>query len=261
MKHLVKKYVNALKVGEEVVEVINKATIDKNALLTISENKMSNHYAMALSEDNHFVQMFKYVNGDKIFMIPEPNPIVIYFDTAIQFHKNIAKLKSSLFSKLSTPGNNFISVNGDFYWYFSNVCNYIIFQFLSIEAFINKSIPNDFEYRKTVQNKRTEVYDKYQIQRNIEFLEKIKIVLPLATGKNFVQEFSHKYDLIKKLKEFRDEIVHTKSFESKSTPNFYEDLFATSLHFEFDNVLHAAKVFINYYEMGLIEECNCGNDD
>ena len=65
MKHLVKKYVNALKVGEEVVEVINKATIDKNALLTISENKMSNHYAMALSEDNHFVHDAKLVFAKK----------------------------------------------------------------------------------------------------------------------------------------------------------------------------------------------------
>lgn len=261
MKHLVKKYVKAVKVGEDVVEVFDNAPIDEKAITEISEKKMDGYYAMALTENNQIVQTFKYVNGENVFLIPEPDPIIIYFDTARHFHKTIEKRKVDLFSKLSNHSNNFSSVNGDFYWYFSTVCNYVIFQFLSIEAFINKTIPKDFEYRKSIQDKKTELFDRYQIQRNIEFLEKIKTVLPLATGKNFVQEFSHKYDLIKRLKEFRDEIVHTKSFEGKSSPNFYEELFVTSLDFEFDKTLFAARDFINYHQPDLIEECNCGKDD
>lgn len=261
MKHLVKKYVKAVKVGEDVVEIFNKTPIDEKALVNISDKKMDGYYALAITENNQIVQTFKYVSGDKIFMIPEPDPIIIYFDTARHFHKSIAKRKIDLFSKMSSPGYNYVAVNGDFYWYFSTVCNYVIFQLLSIEAFINKSIPKDFEYRKLIQDKKTELFDRYQIQRNIEFLEKIKTVLPLATGKNFAKDFSHKYDLIKKLKEFRDEIVHTKSFEGKSSPNFYEELFVTSLDFEFDKTLLAARDFINYHQPDLIEECNCGNDD
>lgn len=261
MKHLVKKYIKATKVGEDVVDVLNNTPIDEKALSDISDNNMEGYYAMALTEDNHIVQFFKYVSGDNVYMIPEPDPIIIYFDTARHFHKTISKRRTDLFSKLSSPGNNFIAVNGDFYWYFSTVCNYVIFLFLSIEAFINKTIPKGFEYRKRIQDKKTEVYDRYQIQRNIEFLEKIKTVLPQATYKNFVQEFSHKYELLKKLKEFRDEIVHTKSFEGKSSPNFYEELYVTSLEFEYDKTLIAAKDFINYYQTDLIEECNCGNDD
>ncbi len=260
-KHLVKKYIRRTKVGQDVVEVINNAPIDEKAIAEISDAKMEGYYSFGITEDNEIVQTFKYIEGEKMFLIPEPDPIVIYFDTARHFHKTIQSRRDKLFEKLGTPGNNFYSVNGDFYWYFSTVSTYIIFLFLSIEAFINKIIPNDFEYRKVVQNKKTELYDKYQIQRSIEFLEKIKSVIPLATSKNFVQEFGHKYELIKKLKEFRDEIVHTKSFEGKNSPNYYEDLFANSINFEFDKTLLTIRDYINYHEENLIEECGCGNDE
>lgn len=261
MKHLVKKYVKFTKVDDDVVQVLDNAPIDEKALLEISNSKMKDYYGIALTDKNYLLQTFKYVEGENIFFIPEPDPIIIYFDTAINFHKTIDKRKSDLFSKLKSMGNIFNAVNGDFYWYFSTVCNYVIFLFLSIEAFLNKTIPYDFEYRKQIQTKKIELYDKSQIQRNIDFLEKIKSVLPLSTGKNFVEEFAHKYELIKKLKEFRDEIVHTKSFEGKNSPNFYENLFVTSLDFEFDNTLLAARDFINYYQPDLIEECNCGKND
>lgn len=262
MKHLVKKYVKKVKVGEDVVKVISNTPIDEKALTEIDNSKLDGYYGLALTDKNEIVQTFKYIKGDRTFLIPEPDPIIIYFDTARRFHKSIDSLKSELFLKWIKPeGYNVIAVNGDFYWYFSTVCNYAIFLFLSIEAFVNKSIPNDFEYRKQVQDKKTEIYNKFQIQRNIDFSEKIKSVLPEITGKDFVRDFAHKYELIKKLKEFRDEIVHTKSFEGVNSPNFYEELYVTSLDFEFDKILHAAKDFINYHQENLIEECNCGNDD
>ncbi len=261
MKHLVKKYIRSTKVGEDVVDVIKNAPIDEKAIAEISDAKMEGYYSFGITGDNEFVQTFKYVEGEKVFLMPEPDPIVIYFDTARHFHKTIQDRRKKLFEKLAMPGHNFYAVNGDFYWYYSTVCNYIVFLFLSIEAFINKIIPNDFEYRKEIQNKKTELYDKYQIQRHIEFLEKIKYVVPQITNKNFVQSFSHKYDLLKNLKEFRDEIVHTKSFEGTNNPNFYEELFNRSLSFDFDKTLYAAKDFINFYQENLIEECPCGKDD
>lgn len=260
MKHLVKKYILRVKVGEDVMEVINKAPIDEKTISEISNTNIEGYHTLGITEDNDIIQTFKYTEGKNIFIIPEPNPIVIYFDTARTFHKIIQNRRKDLFGTLTTPGNNFYALNGDFYWYFSTVSSYIIFLFLSIEAFVNKIIPNDFEYRKNIQDRKTELYDKYQIQRSIEFLEKIKKVVPAITNKNFIQEFGHKYELIKKLKEYRDEIIHTKSFEGKNSPNFYENLYANSLNFEFDKTLFAVRDYINYHEENLIEECECGND-
>ncbi len=77
MKHLVKKYVKSIKIGDDVVDVIDNAPIDEKVLSEISDSKMAGYSAMAITENNFIVQTFKYVNGDNIFLIPEPDPIII----------------------------------------------------------------------------------------------------------------------------------------------------------------------------------------
>lgn len=263
MKHLVKKYVNLSQLSEGAADTLNNAPVDEKELTKIANKQMDGYSTYAFTEDNKIVQTFKFENEGKVYLIPEPDPVVIYFDTAVHYYKTIKSRRDELFSKLSAEQNNFHAVNGDFYWYYSNASNFILFLFLSLEAFINKSIPDDFEYRKTIQNRKTELYDKLQIQRNIEFLEKIKKVLPQLPqfeGKNFVTDYTHKYDLITDLKKFRDEIVHTKSFEGIGTNNLYEGLYVTSLNFEYEKVLLAARDYINFHQENLIEECLCGND-
>lgn len=258
MKHLVKKYVNSGKLESDAVEAIKNAPIDEKMLAEIAKNKMKDHFALAVTDDNQIYQTFKYQNGENVYLIPEPDPIIIYFDTSLHFLKEVVERRNQLLSKMTIHGD-FMAVNGDFYWYFASVSSHIIFLFLALEAFINRAIPDNFEYRKSIQDKKTELYVGIQIQRNVEFLEKIKTVIPLITEKKFVIEFTHKYEHIRQLKIFRDEIVHTKSFAGTS-PNFYEDLFVKSLDFDFDNTLFAARDFINYHRPNLIEECNCGND-
>lgn len=260
LKHLVKKYVNLgiIKEGDE--ELINITPVDEVELAKIVDNKMDGYYAFAQTEDNKIVQTFKFEHDGKIFLIPEPDPIVIYFDSARHYHKTIQERKTELFSKLSTEFGDFAAVNGDFYWFFSNISSCVMFMFLSLEAFVNKSIPAGYTYKKVVQNKKTEIYDKIQIQREIDFGEKVKKVLPEIYNKNFAQDFSHLFDIIMDLKRFRDEIVHTKSFEGVDSSNFYEKLYTTSLSFDYDKVLFATRDFINYHQPNLIEECQCGGD-
>lgn len=260
MKHLIKKYVKAIDISQGVVDVLNEARVDENKLSEISQNKLDGYYGMIQFDNNKLIQTFKYITDNKTFLIPEPDPIVIYFDTARLYHKTIQERRNKLFENLKVA-NNIVAVSGDFYWYYSTVCNYVIFLFLSAEALVNKLIPKDFEYKKEIQGRKTELYNKFQIQRHIEFIEKIKNVLPEALGKNFVMDHTHKFEDLKMLKNFRDEIVHTKSHEAEKVQNFYEGLFTMSLDFEFDRTLMSTKDFINYYQPNLIEECTCGNVD
>lgn len=55
------------------------------------------------------------------------------------------------------------------------------------------------------------------------------------------------------MKDSRDEIMHTKSYEITS-PNLYEKLFSTSLDFNVEKILEHTKDYINYHEDNLIEE-------
>lgn len=260
MKHLVKKYVRLFKVGQEVIDVLQNAPVDEKKLVEFEQTKMDGYYGIIQTDKNEIIQTFKYVHDNQVYMIAEPDPIVIYFDTAVAYHKTIKERREKLFEKLSHFGKNLHATNEHFYWYFSNACTSVIFMFLAIEALINKVIKPDFEYRRSIGDRKVELFNKQQIQREIEFLEKIKKVLPEATGKNFVENFTHKFEQIKKLKQFRDEIVHTKSFEGDKVANFYEDLYVLSLDFDYDNTLLFVRDFINFYQEDLIEECNCGRD-
>jgi hypothetical protein len=139
--------------------------------------------------------------------------------------------------------------------------SYAIFLFSAVEAFVNMSIPKDYKYERSIQDKRSEIFNRSQLQRYVEFAEKIKTVLPEVTNKNFVVEHTHKFEYLMKLKSFRDEVAHTKVYDGGPTANSYQDLYVMSLVFEYEKTLHYARDFINYHKPDLIEECDCGRDD
>jgi hypothetical protein len=258
MKHVVKKFLSKHKVGNDVVDVINSVPFNENAIAQLIQTKFENYYALLQTDDNELIQAFKYQVDDKSYFIPEPNPIVIYFEIGRHNSRQTAEWKSKVINELSQSKQNAYSIFNNFFTFYSISSISTIFLFNSIEAFINNAIPKDFKYSNQ-QKKSTEVYDKYQIQRYLTFEEKIKKVIPEIKQKMFHVEFSQKFESIIKLKNFRDEIMHTKAYD-KSTPNIYQNLFTTSLDFNYEEVVKNVRDFINYYEPNLIEECECGKD-
>lgn len=252
MKHLKRKPIFATKLSDDVIQIIENAK-DDNTL--IEDVDYSNHYPFVITEGQEFIQAFQYKSNGENYIIPESNPIVIYFELARQYSKYTSKYKADILSQ-KTDAYNMLT---KFYGFYSVASISGIFLFNSIEAFINKIIPNNYTYQKN-SPKKTELFNKDQIQRGLSFDEKIKIVVPDFTNKYFHQEYAHKYETLKQLKIFRDEIMHTKSFEA-SDKNFYKALFTTSLDFDYEKALYAVRDFINYYEPNLIEECNCGKEE
>jgi len=261
MIHLKKKYILEVKADNELASVLNSAPVEETFNQQLETTSLGDHYALVYTDTGQIFQTFKYEENGVTYLIPEPDPIIMYFDNARFYVKHLQSQRETVFENLRMFSNNIGAVNGNFYSYFTMASTYALALFTSIEAFINKIIPSNFEYRREVQDKRTEVYTRDQIQRYVDFTEKLKYVIPQITGKNFVSENGHKYDIIKKLKTFRDEIAHTKTYQGPNNPNHYEDLFATSLKFDYENTLLVIKDFINYYKPGLIEECNCGRTE
>ncbi|MDB5227289.1 MAG: hypothetical protein JWN78_1482 [Bacteroidota bacterium] len=268
MKHLVKKFIRSQNVGQKVVDIISSVPYNEEAMTNLIKSDFDNHYAFIQTNENELIQAFPYKRNGKNYIIPEANPIVIYFECARRHIREIKSSNERLFSELekicpeefgkqAKDANANIMLNL-FYSYYTLVSISASFLFNSIEAFINNIIPKDFTYSKE-SNKHTITYSKYQIQKEISFEEKIKNVVPQITNKSFCQDYSQKWDSIKKLKEFRDEIIHTKSYD-KETPNIYINLYTTALNFDFETTLIHVKDYLNYYENNLIEECDCGKD-
>jgi hypothetical protein len=261
MKHLKKKFVLHFQFNEKQQKEMNQIPDAREEFRQLPDSEKEEMNAFLFTEEGEIFQAFRYRANGKTIMIPEPNPVVIYFDSARNYSQQLKKYREKVFENARSFEENFVGVNGDFYWYFSMASSYAIFLFAALEAFVNKSIPPDFEYRREIQDKRAELFNRAQVQREIQFLEKVKSVLPQVKGKNFVSEFTHKFEYIKKLKEFRDEVAHTKSYDGGPTANSYENLYVMSLEFEYEKTLLFMRDYINYYEPGLIEECNCGRED
>jgi hypothetical protein len=261
MKHLKKRFVLNFQFNPEQQKELNQVPDAREDFRQLPASEKNEMNAFVFTEDGQIFQAFRYRANGKTIMIPEPNPVVIYFDSARNYSQQLKKYREKVFENARTFEENFVGVNGDFYWYFSLASSYAIFLFAALEAFVNKSIRPDFEYRRDIQDKKAEIFNCAQIQRHIEFLEKVKSVLPQVKGKNFVAEFTHKFEYIKKLKAFRDEVAHTKSCEGGLTAASYENLYVMSLEFEYEKTLFYIRDFINYHEPGLIEECDCGRDE
>ena len=261
MKHLKKKFVSAKKVNDEVVEQFNNVTVNEDAIIELSQNRFNGYYATVMTDNNQLIQAFNYTdsNTGNLYFIPEPNPIVIYFETGRHFLNDIENKKSLLFDELKKPKPDAGLILNYTFAYFQVTSISITFFFNAVEAFINSLIPKDYSYKRELHSK-TEIFDKLQIQRHLSFDEKIKKVIPNITGKSFHSDFGQKWNEIKKLKEFRDEIMHTKALD-KDSPILYENLYNTSLNFNYEKMQESVKDYINFYEENLIEECNCGKEE
>lgn len=129
--------------------------------------------------------------------------------------------------------------------------------FTSLESFINFLIPDDIEYPK-IRKDRTEIYNKQQIELYIKFWDKVKEVLPFCyDSKNFFKKQTPTNNHLVKLKEIRDEIVHTKSKEMYETQS---KLIEKLLKFKYEGTLMALRKFMNFYKANYIVDCDCGND-
>ncbi|WP_282147549.1 hypothetical protein [Algibacter lectus] len=257
MKHIKKKFLLSLKLEKDAQEYLKTIESDKKVIDNIVKQDFKDYVPHVITEDGSFIQTFKYKRNNKTLFVPEPNPIVIYFSNSQVFLKSLNDSRDELFGDL-TKNNDVGNVLNSSYRFFGFASNFVTSLFNALEAFINSQIPNDFEYKK-VDKKSTEIFNKEQIQRYIQFDEKIKKVVPQITNKSFHRHYSHKFEILKKFKDLRDKVVHTKA-DQKTTPNYYQNLFTELLDFDYNQTILTTKEYINYYQENLIEKCDCGQD-
>lgn len=97
-------------------------------------------------EDGTFVATFRYEKTKKDFyFIPEPEPILMYFNNAQIHLKLVEESKKELLATCKKLENG-IEMGHALYGFMYNSSSVCIFLFTAIEATINKLIPVDFKY-------------------------------------------------------------------------------------------------------------------
>jgi hypothetical protein len=257
MKHIKKKFLYQFKVGDRPLD-LDKFEIEEVTGGYSRENlksRIDQLLYIQTNEDFNIGGFVCKVNGIPI-ILPIPDLTLIYFNDAQAMLRNLKSTKENLLCKLDFNETLAEPAVNDIYGYFGSMSVFVIMLFTSIESFINHLIPDGFEYRNITKN-RTEIYSKYQIQENLNFKTKITKVLKEATGKDFFHSPTQATQHIWNLKNFRDDIVHTKHEEN---PNKYGKLLKLFLNFNYEQSLDAVAKFMNHYKKDYIEECGCGTN-
>ncbi|HWI93242.1 MAG TPA: hypothetical protein VNT20_18315 [Flavisolibacter sp.] len=264
-KHIYKKFYHEVPVSNEVLEKLEnlkeagKVQHAKWEKMKTGEAKIKiqkNQKAVLLMDSNKAVDAFPFNYKGQVRYIPEPDPILIYFHTAYVNLVQIESKRDKVFANTSVEGMTEQVIN-DLYEYYGLACSLIILLFTSLEAFINRSVPDAFEYKKVFE-KRTEIYNKQQIQW-LSFDEKVKTVLPKIKEMDFGKSHPILQTIISNLKDFRNSIVHTREEKEGHTP--FDYLFKRAFTFDYRKALNAVKDFCNFYHgADYIQECPCSQD-
>ncbi|HMQ00805.1 MAG TPA: hypothetical protein PKC24_13580 [Cyclobacteriaceae bacterium] len=257
MKHIEKRFLLELDgdkfdLNNETFEVVH---FDKN-FDHKTLNAKKNSVVFIITDKKKAYGGFVHKVEGKNYLLPVPDPTLIYFHNA---QINIARIKASkadLLKKLDFTQELSETAIKEIYQFYGETTGFVIFLFTSMESFINQIIPEDYIYKKELP-KRTEVYNKKQIQESIDFKTKITDIISAVKGKSFFANQTPTNQLIWNLKEFRDDIIHTKPDGNLLK---YDKLIKTSLNFKYEDTLHAVAKFMNFYKTDYIIECDCGAD-
>ncbi|GAB3973689.1 hypothetical protein GCM10028806_28060 [Spirosoma terrae] len=258
MKHIKRKFRNEFKSdAKEFEEKYNVIDLNGNREEFRSIKHAKGLVCFLHTDSDMAVEAFQVRIDGKYYYIPEPDLILIYFDSAQRHYKSIAQQKKEIIKAFDIETSDMKLDVHKLYTHYELCVVFVTSLFTSIEAFMNKIIPDDYLFSDPKSN-RVEVYNKEQIQRFISFDTKIKRILKEITNKDFQKAHPNKYQFIENLKNFRDSIIHTKTSNEGNTP--YEHLFKLAFTFRYEEVLHAVRDFINFYENDYVVECDCGGD-
>lgn len=262
MKHIEKKFLLQEKHSEEKLESFNKTHKTVEKIERFTDKELDEIYRKGIlfsfTTNGYTFPLLRQKIDKKKYLIPMPDPTLIYFNNAQTSYRHINEFKENLKEKLKIESLMEESCVEEIYNYFGITSQFVIFLFTSMESFVNQMIPKDFEYKK-ISSHKTEIYNAEQIQKHLSFNEKLKKVLPKCTEKNFFFKQTPTTQHIDNLKDFRDEIVHTKK-DTKNSTLFYDSLVTKSLNFKYEETIRAVQSFMNFYKPDYVVECNCGKD-
>lgn len=256
MKHPEKKFLGQVQFSDGLIEGIEEASKDAPQHPYTVDNMPNDMVPYLFDVDNFFYKAFLLeVDGLKI-VVPEPDPILIYFDSGYANFRELEKRKPDLIKKLMATANK---ESGppivEMFSFFNVVSAFAIYLCTAVEATMNRAIPKDYTYTKPNGNR---VFTKEDIERYFRAEEKLNNVLKQITNKSFEESFPDDFKLIQGLESFRNDIVHTKEAAVGTEPAKHN--FTRALQIDYENTIEAVKRFCNFY-LGdkFIVDCSCPN--
>ncbi|CAM3410621.1 hypothetical protein [Aequorivita lipolytica] len=237
-------------------EVIKDIVIPEESQKIITEvensKKTSDQYGydlMILFDDN-IVFGFDVFHFGKKIVLPELNPVTIFYSNAVMSHKNLVASQNTLIEDSPTLKNHRKLVDPKkFGFFFQLATNCIINLQATIETYANSIITDDYQ----------------PIDKNGEPMKKLTLDYKINTAipeikKDKFKRVNRKDDnIIRRIICLRNDIIHLKPSPEKTNTK-YKDLYQRLIKFDYTTAIFAVRNFVNFYDSGLIEECSCGKE-
>lgn len=224
----------------------------KTAIEIQSSKKTSDQYGydvMMMFEDN-IVYGFDVFHLGKKIVLPELNPVTIFYSNALMTHKNLITSQNSLIEDSPTLKDHRKLVDQKkFGNFFQLATNCIINLQATIETYANSVITNEYQ----------------PIDKNGELIKKpsldykINTAIPEIKQDKFKRVNRNDDNIIRRIISLRNDIIHLKPSPEKTNTK-YKDLYKRLIKFNYTEAVFAVKNFVNFYEADLIEECSCGKE-
>jgi|LSQX01.3.fsa_nt_gb hypothetical protein len=229
----------------------------------------SGHFVAIHPKKKEQFSFIPIITEDHLFTSPFPDPIQLLYSHAFESYQSSIKLKKNIGLQKS-PDTPITFINDYLYnWFLKYKISTLIFLQLTVEAFINYLMPEDFIYRQEIDGtksdkfkKQTREYTKEQTERFILFKDKLKGVIPQLTKIDFEKEYKKTYDTLINLNSIRNEIVHLRSHKSGNLRHFHK-VFDKVIFLNLSPYVTAVKDFINIIKPNFIlfEESKPKNDN
>lgn len=257
-KHIEKRCLTQFKTTEQISELFDKKKRGPIGALypaQFPDNSPEKFSAMMITEDYQVLMGFPFEEDNKVVVIPELDPILVYFDTAYSSFKVIKERRKNMLGHFKGEEMEEHYINA-LYSYYGCVNTFVMMLFTAVEAFINYNIPENYVHRKILTNK-VKSSDKDRIMRYFSFDQKMEIINDVFK-KDFKLTHSIEFDLIIKLKEFRDSLIHLKPEKGNNVP--YSYIYKHGLNFPFEETMDAVMDFMNFYKADSVRYCGCSKD-
>lgn len=209
----------------------------KKLLEEVGKLKESGKIILAQSNEDDSYVMAKIAPSrakQNILIFQEPNPVVIYYNSAIDHSENAIKIQKEIISKNWTPDELYLV----FIEFFKESFQAITQLTMSLEAIFNQKIPEDIQLSKD---------EKALYKKDVEwkdFKEKFRHILPLIAGIDIYKDHFDDYQNIIKLNALRNDLIHLKSLRQENF-TFYQTLFKELIDFEFERHATSAHKIIS----------------
>lgn len=170
---------------------------------------------------------------DKTLVFPEPNPVIIYYNSGIEHVKKAIEIKEEMLSS----NYNSDELYEVFCNFFKEAFQGITQMIMAIESLFNQKIPENIQLEYD-----GEVLSKSNIEWK-KFKTKIRYILPLLTEIDFYANYNEDYKRICTINSLRNDLIHMKSLKEDNF-TYYESLYKNLIDFDYKTHCNSIHNFI-----------------